>query len=34
MYYSPWDGDSYNAKPIMERIAQTLMDSDTYVSLY
>ena len=29
MLYAPWDGDSQNAKPVIERVAQTLIDSDT-----
>ena len=29
MLYAPWDGDSQNAKSVIERVAQTLMDSDT-----
>ena len=33
MLYAPWDGDSQNAKPVIERVAQTLIDSDTYVSI-
>ena len=33
MLYAPWDGDSQNAKPVIERVAQTLIDSDTYVSM-
>ena len=29
MLYAPWDGDSQNAKPVIERVAQSLIDSDT-----